>query len=605
MANQNEKFSRIIEYKGTFDISAILASFNKLKSSLKQRGVSDADILNLDQEIKKVAELEKAVQKAMQKGFKSPKEFSDFTNLTSQASKAMDKLSQNFRRIDANTLADQMKQVSNNAKLLQQTTERISNAYLKNLNSVLKESQNRDEINRKIKENLSNISKGVDAEYKIKNILQDELTVQENNLNKSREELVTREQTLETIKKQGEELQKLNNFSVTKDGKNFRSNFLQTGNYTTLNGEGITSAQMGDVQSALTQVMGNSKSSIKQLEKVLEEYGLKLKNAEEKTLLFNEAARQFKERVTAQKDAIKQAQAAIKEQTEAVENLESSHNKLKSGFGTGENAGQGSLVMDYEEIAKKSTQLYALQQQELELQRQQSAPLPGLQQNLDLQNRFNESLERNIEETQQSINAQKTLDSTFDQLSNRLKYMLSFMNTWHVSMRAIRQTFNDIQKIDKAFASIAMVTDYDISGLWEQYADYAKIANELGQSTESVIQSSALYYQQGLQTQEVLSLTKDTMKLATLANIDFSESTKLMTSALRSFHMEMEEGAHITDVYSELAAHAAADVQGIAYAMSKTASIAASAGMDFENLAAMLTTMIEVTQEAPRNLKAA
>jgi TP901 family phage tail tape measure protein len=92
------------------------------------------------------------------------------------------------------------------------------------------------------------------------------------------------------------------------------------------------------------------------------------------------------------------------------------------------------------------------------------------------------------------------------------------------------------------------------------------------------------------------------MKLATLANINFSDSTKLMTSALRSFHMEMEEGAHITDVYSELAAHAAADVKGIAYAMSKTASIAASAGMDFEKLSAMLTTMIEVTQEAPENL---
>lgn len=39
--------------------------------------------------------------------------------------------------------------------------------------------------------------------------------------------------------------------------------------------------------------------------------------------------------------------------------------------------------------------------------------------------------------------------------------------------------------------------------------------------------------------------------------------------------MEMDEGSKITDVYSELAANAAADVQGIAYAMSKTASIGA------------------------------
>jgi TP901 family phage tail tape measure protein len=140
-----------------------------------------------------------------------------------------------------------------------------------------------------------------------------------------------------------------------------------------------------------------------------------------------------------------------------------------------------------------------------------------------------------------------------------------------------------------------MVTDKTIADLWNQYDDYAKIANDLGQSTESVIKSSALYYQQGLSTNEAFTLTKDTMKLATLANIDFEQSTKLMTAALRAFHMELDSGAHITDVYSELAANAAANVQDIAYAMSKTSSIAASAGMSFENTAAMLTTMIEVT----------
>ena len=91
------------------------------------------------------------------------------------------------------------------------------------------------------------------------------------------------------------------------------------------------------------------------------------------------------------------------------------------------------------------------------------------------------------------------------------------------------------------------------------------------------------------------------MKLATLAGLDFEEATSQMTAALRGFHMEMDEGARVTDVYSELAANAAANVQGIAYAMSKTASIASSAGMEFETTSAFLTQMIETTQEAPSN----
>jgi TP901 family phage tail tape measure protein len=159
----------------------------------------------------------------------------------------------------------------------------------------------------------------------------------------------------------------------------------------------------------------------------------------------------------------------------------------------------------------------------------------------------------------------------------------------------IQQTYNDVQDLDKAFGEIAMVTNYTVQDLWSQYDNYAAMANRLGQQTVSVIQASGLFYQQGLDTAEALALTEDTMKLATLAGLDFADATSQMTAAIRAFHMEMDEGSHVTDVYAELAAHAAADVKGIANAMSKTASIANSAGMSFENTATFLTTMIEAT----------
>lgn len=68
---------------------------------------------------------------------------------------------------------------------------------------------------------------------------------------------------------------------------------------------------------------------------------------------------------------------------------------------------------------------------------------------------------------------------------------------------------------------------------------------------------------------------------------------------LNGFKMEASEASTIVDVYSELAAIAAADTAEIAEAMSKTASIADSAGMSFESTSAILTMMIEQTREAP------
>lgn len=168
--------------------------------------------------------------------------------------------------------------------------------------------------------------------------------------------------------------------------------------------------------------------------------------------------------------------------------------------------------------------------------------------------------------------------------------------------KQIRDTYNDVKKLDKAFASIAMVTSNSVQGMWSSYGRYASMAAELGQKTEDVVKASALFYQQGLDTNEALELTTDTMKLATLAGNDFSTATEEMTSAIRGFRMEMDNGAHVTDVYSELAAHAAANVDGIAQAMARTASIANSAGMSFENTAAFLTQVIETTQESAENI---
>lgn len=210
---------------------------------------------------------------------------------------------------------------------------------------------------------------------------------------------------------------------------------------------------------------------------------------------------------------------------------------------------------------------------------------------------------KNVEkEATKYVSIQDQIKNGFDSLGRGAKQILSVTTTWRSLKNVVKSTFNDIKGLDKAFANIAMVTSYSVKDLWGQYDQYAEMANKLGQSTQSVIEASGLYYQQGLKTNEVLKLTEETMKLATLAGLDFKEATSQMTAALRAFHMDMSEGAHVTDVYAEVAAHAAVDVQGLSEAMSATAAIANSAGMSFENTTAMLATMVEATQEAPKNL---
>ena len=89
-----------------------------------------------------------------------------------------------------------------------------------------------------------------------------------------------------------------------------------------------------------------------------------------------------------------------------------------------------------------------------------------------------------------------------------------------------------------------------------------------------------------------------------IASLSASDATDRMTNALRGFNMELNQvsSQRVNDVYSELAAITASDVKELGVAMSKTASLAHSANMEFETTAALLAQGVEATREAPETI---
>jgi TP901 family phage tail tape measure protein len=165
---------------------------------------------------------------------------------------------------------------------------------------------------------------------------------------------------------------------------------------------------------------------------------------------------------------------------------------------------------------------------------------------------------------------------------------------------ALRDAMSTIKDLDATMTEMAVVTDLEIGDYWKQLDEHAERASNLGASINDVYKAETLYYQQGLKTEEVIALSTETIKMATIAGLDSADATNKMTAALRGFNMELNETSaqRVADVYSELAAITAADVDEISSAMTKTASIASSAGMEFETTAAFLSQIIETTRES-------
>ena len=65
-----------------------------------------------------------------------------------------------------------------------------------------------------------------------------------------------------------------------------------------------------------------------------------------------------------------------------------------------------------------------------------------------------------------------------------------------------------------------------------------------------------------------------------------------MTAALRGFKLEMEDTQRVNDVFSALAAESAVDTDELSAGLTRTASLAQSAGMELETTSAFLSQMI-------------
>ena len=203
-------------------------------------------------------------------------------------------------------------------------------------------------------------------------------------------------------------------------------------------------------------------------------------------------------------------------------------------------------------------------------------------------------------ETVAAANDTQRLGSELDQFKNRIAYFFGINNAVRLLQRAFRSAYSAVTDLDKALTETAVVTSYTVQDMWGKIPEYTERANKLGVTILDVAQASTLYYQQGLKVNEVNAVTTSTLKMARIAGLDAAEATDRMTNALRGFNMEINETSaeKVADVYSKLAAMSASNVDEISTAMTKVASLAHNANMDFETTSAFLAQIIETTRES-------
>lgn len=221
----------------------------------------------------------------------------------------------------------------------------------------------------------------------------------------------------------------------------------------------------------------------------------------------------------------------------------------------------------------------------------------GIKSQTAAQNELDVSMQQYIAEAQKLNQIQSA-----QQFEGQIKRWTAFA----VAIRFAKQQFSQIidtyRDLDKSLTQIAVVSGRTRDQMWGMIETYNEMAQRLGTTTQAVVESSKLYFQQGRTQSEVMKLVEQTTILATISELDFATATDYLTAAINGFKLSADEAINVTDVWANLAAKAAVDANELAVAISKVASLAASAGMEIESTSAFLTKMIETTREAPENL---
>lgn len=182
-------------------------------------------------------------------------------------------------------------------------------------------------------------------------------------------------------------------------------------------------------------------------------------------------------------------------------------------------------------------------------------------------------------------------------LANTARWQLS-SSILHGFMGALSSAFNYAEDLNESLNNIRIVTGYNT----DKMAEFAKQANKAAQTlsatTVAYTDASLIYFQQGLDDEEVQKRTAITMKMANATGQSVVEVSDQLTAVWNNFAKGADNLEYYADAMAALGAATASSTDEIATGLNKFAAVAETVGLSYEYAAAALATVTATTRQS-------
>lgn len=172
----------------------------------------------------------------------------------------------------------------------------------------------------------------------------------------------------------------------------------------------------------------------------------------------------------------------------------------------------------------------------------------------------------------------------------------------NIVIQIVKKMVQTVVELDKAFTGIKMVTGYNEEQMNQLKETYAGLAQQLKVTTKEVAQAGEEWLRQGLSVEETNKALTTSIKFAKVAQLSTTEATKLLTSAMRGYGLQVRDLLSIADKLNAVDMAAAVSASDLAKAMSETAATAKQAGISMDYLIGALGAVQQASQDSAESV---
>lgn len=172
------------------------------------------------------------------------------------------------------------------------------------------------------------------------------------------------------------------------------------------------------------------------------------------------------------------------------------------------------------------------------------------------------------------------------------------MGLQNFAMGQIQSAITWARDLNKALTDIAVVAPEVANKMDDIAVSIVNSSKELRVAAKDYAEASLIFYQQGLDPEEVKKRTDITIKAAAASGQNVKDMSEQLTAVWNTYRMEGDELERAASIASKLGAETAAAFEDISVGMQIAASGASMLGVSYESLAAIMTTVRETTLQS-------